>query len=157
MIFVDYDYFLRWHQLLCQTQAHSDTIREVFLLKHKLSKNLTLSVIKRFSRSLIHILICFWSLGIKYLHDMNISSQGLRKETWWIRNAIENPVCVYLGSEFVYIRLTIDLNSALNSIDRKRDDFLESLIMYSCSKCLAHPSRWIAGLSVWILSSFCHS
>ena len=29
--------------------------------------------------------------------------------------------------------------------------------MYSCSKCLAHPSRWMAGLSVWKFLSFCHS
>ena len=33
-----------------------------------------LSVIKRFWRSLIHILIYFQSFGIKYIHDMNISS-----------------------------------------------------------------------------------
>ena len=55
--FADDDYFLRWHQLLCQTQAHSlsDTIREVFQLKNILA----LTVIKRFWRSLTHILICF--------------------------------------------------------------------------------------------------
>ena len=29
--------------------------------------------------------------------------------------------------------------------------------MYLCSKCLAHHSRWIAGLSVSILSFLCHS
>ena len=28
--------------------------------------------------------------------------------------------------------------------------------MYSCSKCLSHPSRWMDGLSVSILSSLCH-
>ena len=32
-----------------------------------------LSVIKRFWRSLIHILIYFQSFGIKYIHDMNIN------------------------------------------------------------------------------------
>ena len=35
--------------------------------------------------------------------------------------------------------------------------FLESLFMYSCSKCLPHPSRWIAGLSIWKLLYFCNS
>ena len=34
----------------------------------------TLSVIKRFWRSLIYKLICFQSLGIKYLHDISINS-----------------------------------------------------------------------------------
>ena len=69
--------------------------------------------------------------------------------------------CVYLGPEFVKIRLTLDLNSALDSIDRGQDlfrkhriihdfiKFLESLIIYSGPKCLAHPSRWISGLSVY--------
>ena len=35
--------------------------------------------------------------------------------------------------------------------------FLEGLIMHSYSKCLPHPSRWIAGLSVWKLLSFGNS
>ena len=64
------------------------------------------------------------------------------------------------------MRLTLDWNSALESIDRGQDlfrehwdhllvfqdsiKFLEGLIMYSYSKCLLHPSRWIAGLSVWM-------
>ena len=81
--------------------------------------------------------------------------------------------CVYLGSDFVKIRLTLDLNSALDLIDRGRDffreywdhslvfqdpiNFLESFIMYSCSKCLVHPFRWIDGLSDCMLLSFCHS
>ena len=34
---------------------------------------------------------------------------------------------------------------------------LESLIIYSCSKCVAKPSRWIAELIAWMLSSLCHS
>ena len=71
------------------------------------------------------------------------------------------------------MRLPLDWNSALDSIDRGRDPFrercdhslifqdsikfLEGLIVYSCSKCLPHPSRWIAGLSVWKLLSFCNS
>ena len=37
--FVDDEHFLRWNQLLCQAQAHFDTIREVFQLKNKLSKH----------------------------------------------------------------------------------------------------------------------
>ena len=69
--FVDDDSFLKWHQLLCQAQAHSDTIRESFQLKNILY--LALSVIKRFWRSLTCILMCFWSLKIKY-HGMNIIS-----------------------------------------------------------------------------------
>ena len=32
--------------------------------------------------------------------------------------------------------------------------FLESLIMYLCRKCLAHPSRWIAGLMSGIFNLF---
>ena len=40
-----------------------------------------LSVIKRFWRSLIHILIYFQSFGIKYIHDMNISSFRVGNET----------------------------------------------------------------------------
>ena len=63
------------------------------------------------------------------------------------------------------MRLTLEWNSALDSIDRGRDllrercdyslvfqdssESLERLIMYSCSKYLPHPSRWIAGLSIW--------
>ena len=70
--------------------------------------------------------------------------------------------------------LPLDWNSALDSIVRGRDPlreywdhslvfqgsikFLEGLIMYSCSKCLPHPSRWIAGLSIWRKPlSFCNS
>ena len=61
------------------------------------------------------------------------------------------------------MRLTLHWNSALESIDRGKDLFrehwdhslvfqdsiklLEGLIMYSYSKCLPHPSRWIAELS----------
>ena len=58
----------------------------------------------------------------------------------------------------ILMRLTLDWNSALDSIDRGQDlsrehwdhhllvfqcsiKFLESLIMHSCSKCLPHPSR----------------
>ena len=54
--FVDEKHFLRWHQLLCQTWAHSGTIREFFQLKNKLSKNLALSVsvTKIFWRSLTY-------------------------------------------------------------------------------------------------------
>ena len=68
------------------------------------------------------------------------------------------------------MRLTLDWNSALESIDRGQDlfrehwdrslvfqdsiKFLEDLIMYLYLKCLLHPSRWIAGLSVWKLLSF---
>ena len=71
------------------------------------------------------------------------------------------------------MRLTLDWNSALESIDRGQDLFrehwdhslvfqdsiklLEGLIMYSYSKCLPHPSRWIAELSVWKLLSFGNS
>ena len=71
------------------------------------------------------------------------------------------------------MRLTLHWNSALESIDRRQDLFrehwdhslvfqdsikrLEGLIMYSYSKCLPHPSRWIAGLSVWKLLSFGNS
>ena len=67
------------------------------------------------------------------------------------------------------MRLTLDWNSALDSIGRGQDlfrehwdhslvfkdsiKFLEGLITYSCSKCLRHYSRWIAGLSVWKLLS----
>ena len=49
-------------------------------------------------------------------------------------NPVENPVCVslQLGSGFVQIRLTYDLNSALDSTDGGQNPFLESLIMYSC-------------------------
>ena len=62
------------------------------------------------------------------------------------------------------MRLNLDWNSALDLIDRGRGPFrehwdhslvfqdsikfLEGLIMYSSSKCLSHPSRWIAGLSI---------
>ena len=35
-----------------------------------------------------------------------------------------------LGSEFVYIRLTYDLNSELDSTDGRQDPFLEALSMY---------------------------
>ena len=58
--------------------------------------------------------------------------------------------------------LTLDWDLALESIDRGQDlfrehwdnslvfqdstKFLESFIMYSYSKCLPHPTRWIAGL-----------
>ena len=68
---------------------------------------------------------------------------------------------------------TLDWNSASESINREQDLFrhwdhhslvfqyslkvLEGLIMYSYSKCLPHPSRWIAGLSVWKLLSFGNS
>ena len=68
------------------------------------------------------------------------------------------------------MRLTLDWNSALDSIGRGQDlfrehwdhslvfkdsiKFLEGLITYSCSKCLPHYSRWIAGLSVWKLLFF---
>ena len=61
------------------------------------------------------------------------------------------------------MRLNLDWNSALDSIDRGRDPFrehwdhslvfqdsikfLEGLIMYSSSECLVHSSRWIAGLA----------
>ena len=61
------------------------------------------------------------------------------------------------------MRLIPDWNSSLDSIDRGQDPFrehwdhllvfqdsikfLEGLIMCSCSKCLPHTSRWIAGLS----------
>ena len=44
--FADDKHFLMLHELLYQTQTHSDTIREVFKLKNKLLKNLALSVIK---------------------------------------------------------------------------------------------------------------
>ena len=63
--------------------------------------------------------------------------------------------CLYLGSKFVYLRLTLDLNSALNSVDSGQDlfrkhwdhslvfqvsiKFLECLIMYSCPVCLSIP------------------
>ena len=79
-------------------------------------------------------------------------------------------IFVYVRPEFVWMRLPLDWNSALDSIDRGRDPFrehwdhslvfqdsikfLEGLIMYSYSKCLPLPSRWIAGLSVWKLLSF---
>ena len=87
------------------------------------------------------------------------------------------------------MRVILDCNSALDSIDRERDlfgehwdhslvfqdsiKFLEGLNMYSCSNWLLlplqmdswtkrleaypHPSRWIAGLSVRKLLSFCNS
>ena len=41
-------------------------------------------------------------------------------------NPAENPVCVYLGSEFVYMRLTLGLNSALVSIDGGKMTFILS-------------------------------
>ena len=60
------------------------------------------------------------------------------------------------------MRLTLHWNSVLESIDRGQDlfrehwdhslvfqdsiNFLEGLIMYSCSDCLVNSSRWIAGL-----------
>ena len=71
------------------------------------------------------------------------------------------------------MRLTLDWNTVLDSIDRGQDlfrelwdhllvfqdssKFLEGLIMYSYSKYLPHPSRWIAGLSIWNLLSFRNS
>ena len=82
-------------------------------------------------------------------------------------------IFVYLGSEFVWMSLTFDWNSALDSPDRGRNllrehwqhwlvfqdssKFLDGLIMYSCSKYLPQPSRWIAGLTIWKLWSFCNS
>ena len=78
--------------------------------------------------------------------------------------------CVYIESDFLCIRLTLDLNSALDSTDRGKHLFIEhwdhslvfqdsfksldSLFMCPCSKSLAHHSRWLAGLSVWKLISF---
>ena len=71
------------------------------------------------------------------------------------------------------MRLTLDWNTVLDSIDRGQDllrelwdhllvfqdssKFLEGLIMYSCSKYLPYPSRWLAGLSIWNLLSFRNS
>ena len=76
-------------------------------------------------------------------------------------------IFVYLGSEFIWMRLNFDWNSALDSPNRGRNllrehwqhwlvfqnssKFLEGLIMYSCSKYLPQPSRWIAGLTIWKL------
>ena len=39
--------------------------------------------------------------------------------------------------------------------NRGQDPFLESLITYSCSKCLAHPFRWISW-SICLVSSLSH-
>ena len=72
-------------------QTYFDTIREVFLLKNNLSKNLALSVITRFWRSLIHILVSN-IMKNQITYDMNLSSARLRKETWWIINPAENPI-----------------------------------------------------------------
>ena len=47
-------------------------IRRLPAQKLIFQKNQALLVIKRFYRSLIHILTYFQSLGIKYLEDMNI-------------------------------------------------------------------------------------
>ena len=149
---------LCWHQLLCQTKSHSYTIWECFPLKNKLFKKpQALSVIKRFSRSLIHELICFQSLEIKYLHDLNISSVRGEKG-----NMMERKPCWKLC--LCLLRVWICLNKANLWFEFSircnwygTRSFLGRLILYSCTKCLAHPSRWIVGLSVWILWSFCYS
>ena len=106
MNFVDEDHFLRWHHLFCQTQAHSDTIRESFRLKNMLY--LALSVIKRFWRGLTRILMCFQSLKIKY-HDMNIISfrveQGnmVDRKPCWKRWLCLLRIWVSLFREFNYV------------------------------------------------------
>ena len=44
--------------------------------------------------------------------------------------------CVYLGSEFVKRRLTVDFNSALDSIDRGQDllrDYWDNSLVYGHS------------------------
>ena len=41
-------------------------------------------------------------------------------------NSAENPVCVYLGPEFVYMRLILGLISALDSIDGGKMTFILS-------------------------------
>ena len=71
------------------------------------------------------------------------------------------------------MRLPLDWNSVLDSIDRGRDPFrehwdhllvfqdsiklLEGLIVYSCAKYLPHSSGWTAGRSVWKLLYFYNS
>ena len=84
------------------------------------------------------------------------------------------PTFCLLRSEFLVMRLTFDWTSEINSIDRGRDifrqhwnhslvfisqdsiKFLDGLIMHSCSKSLPHSSRWITGLSLSKLLSFCY-
>ena len=80
---------------------------------------------------------------------MNIISVRVKQGYMVDRKPCREPcLCRQLGSEFVWIKLTYDLNSALDSTDGGQDPFLESLIMYSCSKSQAHPSfRWIS----WIM------
>ena len=51
---------------------------------------------------------------------------GLSKDTWWIGNPVENPAVVRV---WVCLRLTYDLNSALDSTDGGQNPFSESLIV----------------------------
>ena len=130
MNFIAYDYFLRWHQLLWKKSFSS----KIYFIWHYY-------LLKDFEEvSLIYLFVSnHWELNTMiWIYFLS----GLSKETWWIGNPVENPVCVYLGSAFFQIRLTCyDLNSALDSTDGGQDLFLESLIMYSCSKCLVDPFR----------------
>ena len=65
-----------WDDINC-----SSRLKPILILCEKASsskktfqKTQALSLLKYFERSLIHIVACFQSLGIKYLHDTNISS-----------------------------------------------------------------------------------
>ena len=81
----------------------------------------------------------------------------MSKDTWSMGNPVENLVCVYLGRVWVCLNkanLWSEITIRFNWWRTR--SFLESLIMYSCSKRLAHPFRWISW-TMCLVSSLSHS
>ena len=77
-----------------------------------------------------------FSLRLKKIHWLRISLEEIYYHFHKIQPNINQifekfhcyacpNFCVYLGSDFVKIRLTLDLNSALDLIDRGRGFFIE--------------------------------
>ena len=73
--------FLMWHYMLCYSDSSQFWyfMRGLSAQKQNFQKTQTLSDIKRFWRSLILIPISFQSLGINYLHGLNIRSVRVEK------------------------------------------------------------------------------
>ena len=76
---------------------------------------------------------------------MNIISVSVEEGAMVDKKPCCEPCLCLLSSGVCLNKANPYLNSALDSVMGARS-ILESLIMYSCSKSLAHPSRWIAGI-----------
>ena len=70
------------------------------------------------------------------------------------RRRVAKPVCVCLESEFVEIRLTLDQNSALDSIDRDEIRELYHVFMFKTPIPPLQMDSWTKCLDTFIFVSF---